>query len=258
MLGCLLSYFHLTLCKINQTEVCFWDIPDVARKWHWTLASYAQSVWKAVRDFLPELRLAFRVRCTRAGLGRPRLSAGVRSCLLCQWDSLECGHAHSWDLSSGYRDPHGPRSRKYLLSSHLQKRFDDPALGHLLSAALPQWDCPVGPLFWADETLALAVPQGMRVRGWDPLPTGNSPSAASTTWAGCGAQLAISAVVSRPLPGRPSQAGPLLFLGRPGSGSGAPRVVGGEQERKKRKEREIKQINTLPSKCGFTLNFQNT
>ena len=47
------------------------------------------------------------------------------------------------------------------------------------------------------------------MRGWDLLPTGNSPSATSTTWTGCGAQpLAVSAVASRPLPGRPSQAGP--------------------------------------------------
>ena len=206
-----------------------------------------QSVCKAVRDFLPKLRLAFRVRCVRAGLGRPCLSAGVRPCPLCQWDSLECGHAHSWELSSGYRDPRGPWSRKHLLSSHLQKRFDDPASGLLLSPALPKWECPAGPLFWADETLALAAPQGMQVRGWEPLPMGNAPSAASSTWARCGAQpLAISAVVSQPPPRQALPGGATALpwetwvwvRGSEGGGWGA---------RKKEEEREGNKTNQYPS-----------
>ena len=97
------------------------------------------------------------------------------------------------------------------------------------------------------------------MRGEDALPTGThylppalpGPGVEPGRWPSW--PLRLAPPPRQALPGRAA-----LFLGRPGSGSGAPRGWGGEQERKKRKEREIKQSNTLPSKCGFILNFQNT
>ena len=90
------------------------------------------------------------------------------------------------------------------------------------------------------------------MRGWDLLPTGNSPSATSTTWTGCGAQpLAVSAVASRPLPGRPSQAGPPRQA-LPGRATAVPWETwiwvrgsegGGWGARKKEEEREGNKTN---------------
>lgn len=120
-------------------------------------------------------------------------------------------------------------------SSHLQKRFDDP-LHRATCSHQPSQEIeyPAGPLFWADETLALAAPQGMQVRGWEPLPTGRA--ICGTTWAGCGAQpLAISALCLSPLPGGACSSSGDLGLGQGLRG-------GGVRSQKERRKREIKLI----------------
>ena len=175
----------------------------------------------------------------------------------CQWDSLDRGRTHLWELSSDYRDPHGLQSRTYLLSGPLLRKFVDPcirtsslssSLGmgfSRLLTVLGRWDFSTGSECSMEYGWEARIPWPWKTQQLPPTLPGPvvEPSCRPSL-------LALS---------HPSSQGQesCSSLGDLHLDQGL-RGWGGSTERKKRAERETKQNNAFHSKCVFTLKFQNT